>query len=292
MKMRSMLFMPGNNPGMLRTGGIHGTDGIILDLEDAVSLGEKDAARALVKYALSTLSYPCCVLVRINGIATPYWEADLNAVIPCGPDALMIPKCESPEEIQALDSAVTKLERQAGLPEGSVRFMCLIESPLGIRNGFEIAAASKRVESLALGAADLTADLGTQVSVEGTEVAYAMGKMLMDARAAGVYAYDSAYPDVENINGLTARCRAAKQMGYDGKPVISPSHVDIVNKIFSPSRQEIEKARAIVEAAQAGIRQGLGVISLNGAMIDAPILKRARQVLEMAERTGKGGVVV
>lgn len=292
MKMRSILFMPGNNPGMLRTGGVHGADGIILDLEDAVSPHEKDAARTLVKHALAALSYPCRVLVRINGIATPDWEADLNAVIPCGPDALMIPKCESPMELQTLDHAVTKLEQQAGLPEGKVRFMCLIESPLGIRNGFEIATASKRVESLALGTADLTADLGTQISVEGTEVAYAMGKMLMDARAAGVYAYDSAYPDVENIDGLIARCQAAKQMGYDGKPVISPSHVDLVNEIFSPSRQEIEKAYEIVEAAQAGIRQGLGVIALNGAMIDAPILKRAKQVLALAERTGKGGAVV
>jgi len=288
MRRRSALFMPGNNPGMLQSGGIHGADGIILDLEDAVPADSKDSARTLVKHALSTLKYPCQVLVRVNGITTPHWEADIQAVVPCRPDVLVIPKCESTQEMQDWDLAVRKLERQKGIVEGSIRFMCLIESPLGVRNGFEIAKATPRVESLALGCADLTAELGTQVSLEGTEVAYAMGKMLMDARAAGVYAYDTAYADVENIDGLVARCQISKQMGYDGRPVISPSHVEIVNTLYCPSQKEIESAMEIILAAEEGIRKGRGAISLNGAMIDAPILKRARQVLELAKLM-KGG---
>ena len=283
MKRRSALFIPGNNPGMLQNGGIFGADGIILDLEDAVSASNKDAARTLVKSALTTFRYPCQVLVRVNGITTPLWEADLQAVVPCGPDVLVIPKCESAHEMQRWDQTVRKLELQSGFVEGSIGFMCLIESPLGIRNSFEIATVSPRVESLALGCADLTAELGTQASLEGIEVAYAMGKMLMDARAAGVYAYDTAYVDVENIEGLTKRCQISRQMGYDGRPVISPGHIEIVNKIYSPTRGEIETAREIVAAAEEGIRSGHGVVSLNGSMIDAPILKRARQVLELVK---------
>ena len=288
MKLRSALFMPGNNPGMLQNGGIHGADGIILDLEDAVPVSEKDAARSLVKNALLMLKYPCKTMVRVNGITTPYWKADLKTIVPCNPDILVIPKCESPEEMQKWDREVSKLEQEARLQAGNIRFMCLIESPLGVKNGYDIAAATHRVESLALGCADLTLDLGTQVSLEGIEVAYAMGKMLMDARAAGVYAYDTAYADVENIEGLMARCRVSKQMGYDGRPVISPSHVDIVNSFFSPSKKEIEAAREIVEAAEEGLRQGKGAISLHGSMIDAPILKRAKNVLELAKLKGGG----
>lgn len=291
MKRRSALFMPGNNPGMLLNGGIHNADGIILDLEDAVSPDEKDAARILVKHALKTLRYPCQVMIRINGITTPYWRDDLEAVVPFGPDCLVIPKCESAREMQTMDEAVSALERRAGLSAGKVRFMCLIESAVGIRNGYEIAAASPRVESLALGAADLTVDLGTQVSPGGAEVAYAMSKLLIDARAAGVCAYDTAYADVENIPGLIERCKYAKQLGYDGRPVISPGHVDIVNEMFSPSPAEIEAAREIVEAAEEGLRQGRGAVSLNGVMIDTPNLKRAQQVLLMAERM-KGGVAI
>jgi len=283
MKIRSALFMPGNNPGMLQNGGVHGADGIILDLEDAVPISEKDAARALVKNALLTLKYPCKTMVRVNGITTLYWKEDLQAIVPCNPDILVIPKCESSEEMQNWDREVSKLEQKAGLQVGNIRFMCLIESPQGVRNGYEIAVAAPRVDSLALGCADLTVDIGTQVSLEGIEVAYAMGKMLMDARAAGVYAYDTAYADVDNIDGLIARCQISKQMGYDGRPVISPGHVDIVNGIFSPSEKEIEAAGEIVEAAEEGLRQGKGAISLHGAMIDAPILKRARNVLELAK---------
>ena len=288
MRMRSALFMPGNNPGMLQSGGIHGADGLIIDLEDAVSADEKDAARSLTKNALLTLKYPCQVLVRVNGITTPHWEKDLEAIVPCCPEVLTIPKCESAKEMKIWDQAVSKIEKQAGVPKGQIRFMCLIESPLGVINGYNIATATSRVDSLALGCADLTFDLGTQVSLEGAEIAYTMGKMLMDARAAGVYAYDTAFANVENLDGLIARCQLSRQMGYDGRPVISPSHVEIVNKLYSPSPQEIEAAREIVEAAEEGIRQGRGAIALNGAMIDAPILKRARQVLELSQLM-KGG---
>ncbi|MFZ7102463.1 MAG: HpcH/HpaI aldolase/citrate lyase family protein [Peptococcaceae bacterium] len=289
MKRRTALFMPGNNASMILNAGIHGADGIILDLEDAVAPGEKDAARIMVRNALKTMKYSCEILVRINGLSTAFWKPDLNYIVPYAPDALVIPKCEYTEEIKMLDDYITNIEKENNISVGSVKLMCLLESATGIKNGYEIASASSRVESIALGAIDLTYDLGTELSDDGAEMQYSRAKMLIDARAAGVYAYDTSYPDVENIEGLIKWTKFCKALGYDGRPVISPSHVNYVNEIFTPSQEEIAYAQEVLDATEEGVRQGKGAVTLHGSMLDAPHIKRARQVLELANAIKRGG---
>ncbi len=166
--------------------------------------------------------------------------------------------------------------------------MCLIETALGVRNGYEIATASGRVESLSLGAIDLTFDLGTELSETGEEMLYSRAKMLLDAKAAGVYAYDTSYPNVENIEGLIYWTKYCKQLGYDGRPVISPGHVDIVNRIFSPSEEEIAYSKEVLAATEEGRKLGKGAVTLRGKLLDAPHIKRARQILAMAEKMSGG----
>ena len=288
MKRRTALFMPGNNPGFLINGGIHGADGIIFDLEDAVAPREKDAARTLTKYALRDMDYPCERLVRINDISTPYWKIDLDAVVPSKPDGIVLPKCERASDVIEFDEYITSVEERCGLPVGEIKFMCLIETCLGVRNAYEIASASKRVDSIALGCVDLTFDMGTEISDEGIETQYSRAKLLVDGRAAEVYVYDTSYTDVENIEGLIKWCKIAKQLGYDGRPVISPSHVEIVNEIFSPSAEEIAYAEEVVEAIEEGRRLGKGAVTLRGKMLDVPHIKRAEQILKVARQLNGG----
>ena len=281
---RSLLFLPSNNPNMLQNGGQLDADGLIFDLEDAVSPDEKDAARELLKNALASLKFGRCTLtVRINGLDTPYWEEDLEAILPLRPDSIMPPKVSGAPYIQKLDEKLTALERAYGIPEGHTKLIALLETAVGVENAYAIATASPRVEALFLGAEDLTADLRCQRTKEGAEIAYARGRVVMAARAAGVEAYDTPFTDVRDIEGLEQDAAYAKSLGFSGKACISPAHVAGVNRAFSPSAQEIQYAKDVFGAIEEAKRQGKGAISLRGKMIDAPIVQRARLVLEAAQ---------
>ena len=280
---RTMLFLPGNNPNMMRNGGLLGADSIIFDLEDAVAPDQKDAARDLVKQALTALDFGRCErIIRINALDTPYWETDLEEMIPLRPAMIMPTKVSGAEYIRKLDQRMSEIEAANGLPVGEIRLIPLLETTLGIENAYGIATASPRMEALYLGAEDLTADLRCGRTKEGAEIAYARGRLVCAARAAGIEAYDTPFTDVEDMEGLEADARLAKGLGYTGKAVISPRHVDCVNRVFSPSPQEIAYARDVFEAIRQAKEQGKGAISLRGKMIDAPIVQRARLVLEAA----------
>ena len=280
---RSMLFLPGNNPNMIVGGGYLGADSIILDLEDAVSPDDKDAARKLVRNALRSVSFGKCeVIVRINALDTPYWEQDVETIVPLCPDLIMPTKVSGAEYIRQLDEKLASVEAAHGLPIGKTRLLPLLETALGIENAFAIASASKRIAALFLGAEDLSADLRCPRTKEGAEIAYARGRIVCAARAAGVEVYDAPFTDVEDLEGLRADARLAKGLGFTGKAVISPRHVDTVNEVFSPSPAEIAHAKEVFAAIEEAKRQGKGAISLHGKMIDAPIVQRARLVLEAA----------
>ena len=286
---RTMLFLPGNNPNMIMNGEYLGADSIIFDLEDAVSPDEKDAARILVRNALREMTFGRCeVIVRLNALDTPYWEEDLEAVVPLRPAVLMPTKVSGGGYIRTLDARIAEIERAHGLPEGEIKIIPLLETTLGIENAFEIATSSPRMAALYLGAEDLSADLRCARTKGGAEIAYARGRLVCAARAAGIEAYDTPFTDVEDLEGLEADARLAKGLGYTGKAVISPRHVDIVNEVFSPSRAEILHAKEVFAAIEEAKRQGKGAISLHGKMIDAPIVQRARLVLEAAEAIGGG----
>lgn len=280
---RSMLFLPANNPNMIGNGGLLGADSIIFDLEDAVSPDQKDAARELLKHALQYLDFGKCeIIVRINGLDTPYWQDDLQEIIPFRPDVIMLPKVSGPEDIQTLANALTALEQDSHRQVGSTRILALLETALGVENAFAIARSSPRMIGLFLGAEDLTADLRCRRTKEGGEILYARGRIISAARAAGIDAYDTPFTDVSDLEGLAADAAFAKGLGFSGKACISPGHITIVNQTFSPTPQEIAYASDVIAAIEEAKRLGKGAISLRGKMIDAPIVQRARLILEAA----------
>jgi citrate lyase subunit beta/citryl-CoA lyase len=285
---RTMLFMPGNNAGMLLNADALGADSVILDLEDAVSPTEKDAARILVRNALKYLDYRDCeVIIRINSIDTDFWKKDLDEIIPFRPDFIMPPKINSKEDIEIVASYMEEVEKRHDIKEATP-IIALIETALGVENAYEIARSSDRVIGIFLGAEDLTADLRCERTKEGAEILYARGRMVMAARAANIAVYDTPFTDVNDDEGLIKDSEFAKSLGFSGKAAISPRHVMAINEVFSPSLEEIEYAKEVMDTIREAEEQGKGAVSLRGKMIDAPIVERVRQTLEMAEAIGGG----
>ena len=286
---RSMLFLPGNNPNMLINGATLGADAIIFDLEDAVSPAEKDAARILVRNTMRYMDLGGCeTIVRINSVDTPYWQADLDAVAPQKPDLILLPKSACAQDIQLVDAYLTEKEAQAGMDNGTIGLMPLIETAMGVENAFAIATAAKRVKALFLGAEDLTADLQCKRTKEGREIEYARTRLVVAARAAGVDVYDTPFTDVNDDEGIWTDAQLAKALGFTGKASISPRHVEVINTVFSPTEKEIDYAYEVLDAIEMAKRMGKGAIALHGKMIDAPIVARAQRTIDMAIALGLG----
>ena len=286
---RSMLFLPGNNPNMLINGNCLGSDAVIFDLEDAVSPAEKDAARILVRNTMRYMDFRGCeIIVRINSIDTPYWQKDLDAILPQRPGLILLPKTGSARDVQEADAYITQLEQQLGLAPNTVGLMPLIETALGVENAFAIATAADRVQALFLGAEDLTADLRCKRTKEGREIEYARTRLVMAARAAGVEVYDTPFTDVNDDEGIRKDAAYAKALGFSGKASISPRHVGVINEVFSPTQADIDYAYEVMDAITLAKEQGKGAIALRGKMIDAPIVTRAEQTIAMAEALGLG----
>ena len=286
---RSMLFLPGNNPNMLINGNCLGADAVIFDLEDAVSPDEKDAARILVRNTMRYMDFRGCeIIVRINSIDTPYWKKDIDAILPYTPGLILLPKTGSAADVLAADEYITLTEQKLGLAQGTVGLMPLIETAMGVENAFAIASATSRVKALFLGAEDLTADLQCKRTKEGREIEYARTRLVMAARAAGVDVYDTPFTDVNDDEGIETDASLAKSLGFSGKASISPRHVDVINRVFSPTLAEIDYAYEVMEAIALAKKQGKGAIALRGKMIDAPIVTRAQRTIAMAQALGLG----
>ena len=288
---RSMLFLPGNAPNMIINGDSLGADSIILDLEDAVSPDEKDAARLLVKNAIQEMGFVGVeVTVRINAIDTAYWKDDLDAIVPLKPDLIMPPKASSAADMKTLDAYIAEVEARSNIPVGTIKLIPLIETALGVERAFEIASACPRVSALFLGGEDLTADLRCKRTKAGNEIDYARKRLVCAARAAGIDVYDTPFTDVNDDEGIVVDAEYAKSLGFTGKSAIAPRHVRTINEVFSPSMADIEYAKLVFEAIRIGKLQGKGAVSLRGKMIDKPIVERARQTLEAAKQLGIGGI--
>ncbi|MBT2733247.1 citrate (pro-3S)-lyase subunit beta [Bacillus sp. ISL-7] len=288
---RSMLYVPGNNPGMIRDANIYGADSIMFDLEDSVSVNEKDSARLLVYQALKTMDYGRTeILVRVNGLDTPYGRDDFEAIVRAKPDAIRLPKTEKPEDLVEADQLITQIEREAGMEYGTIKLMAAIESALGVINAYQIATASKRLIGIAIGAEDFVTDLKTTRSKEGIELLAARSQVLFAARAAGIDALDTVFSDVDDEEGFIQEVKLVKQLGFDGKSLINPRQINMVHDIYSPTEAEIRKSIAVIEAAKEAETKGSGVISLNGKMIDKPIVERAYRVLELAKAVNRVSV--
>ena len=284
---RSMLFLPGNNPNMLINGSVLGADAVIFDLEDAVSPSEKDAARVLVRNTLRYMDFTGCErIVRINATDTPYWQADLDAILPEKPELILLPKTGTAQDALTADAYITQLEEKLGLPKNSVGLMPLIETALGVENAFQIASCCDRIQALFLGAEDLTADLRCKRTKQGREIEYARTRLVVAARAAGVEVFDTPFTDVNDDAGIWEDAALAKALGFTGKASISPRHLDAINQTFSPTMAEIDYAYVVLEAIALAKKHGKGAIALRGKMIDAPIVARAQRTIEMAEQLG------
>lgn len=281
---RSMLFVPGSNAAMLSNSFIYKPDSIMFDLEDAVALKEKDSARLLVAHALQHPLYKEIeTVVRVNPLDSEFGLLDLNVVVRAGVDLVRMPKTESAQDVLDMDHAITEIEKACGRKAGSTKMLAAIESPLGITQANQIAFASKRLIGIALGAEDYVRNLKTERSPEGIELLFARCSILQAARAAGIQAFDTVYSNANNEEGFLKEAALIKQLGFDGKSLINPRQIELLHNLFAPTQKDVEQAKRIIEAAAEAERQGAGVVSLNGKMIDAPIIDRAKLVLERAK---------
>lgn len=284
---RSLLYVPGNMPSMLQNIPLFPCDAVIIDLEDAVPLNEKDAARILVKRFLeSNTGRTKEVLVRINPLDTKWAYHDLKAVLPFLPDGIRLPKADTPEIVEHLDTMLTEFEEELGLEIGRFRILPSIESAQGVINANPIARTSKRVFGLAFGAEDYTASMEIDRTRGGEELFNARMNILWAAKAAGIQAIDTIYADVNDAEGLRRETELVKKLGYTGKCMVNPRQIDVIHEVFAPKQEEVEYALQVIDAIKRARSMGTGVISLNGRMIDAPVVKRAARVLRTAHAHG------
>ena len=280
------MFVPGNNPGMMQDAFIYGPDSIMLDLEDSVTMAEKDSARLLVYNALKTIDYGNTeMVVRINPLNTPYGKKDIEAVVKAGIDVIRMPKTETAEEVVEVEREIEKVEKEIGCL-GRTQIMAAIESALGIVNAYAIATASKRMMGIALGAEDYRANLKTQRTPEGSELLLARETIVVAARAAGIAALDTVYSNLNDMDTFRKEVELIKTLGFDGKSIINPRQIEIVNEVFTPSEKAIEKSKVILAAIKEAEQRGSGVIAVNGKMIDRPVVLRAQRTIDLAIASG------
>ena len=281
---RSRLYLPGSEPKYFVNAALHGPDAVILDLEDSVHASEKDASRVLVRNTLRAVDFGTCErMVRINQL--PLGLEDLDAIVPEGPDLILVPKVETAEQIKEIDHHIDRLTKLAGT-QRPIWIMPILESALGIENAFEIATASDRVCALTIGLEDYTADLGVVKTSTGAETLFARMRIVNAAKAAGLQAIDSVFGDVGDPDGLARWGEASRAMGFEGMGCIHPGQIPIIHRAYAPSDKEIEKALKIVAAYEDAQLRGLGVVSLGSKMIDAPVVNRAVKLVARARQMG------
>ena len=282
--LRTLLFVPGNRPNMIEKARNLPADALVLDMEDSVPAAEKANARALVRDSLAGLVRKRQrVFVRINSLATGLAQEDLEAVVSKGLDGINQPKPGSADDIKEVASVIERLERERGVEAGQVKLLPWVETAKGVLNAFDIASASPRVVGIAFGAEDFTLDTGMMRTHEGGELLLPRIMVVIAARAAEVMAIDTPYNDFRDEAGLIREAQLARRLGFDGKFLIHPSQIEPVNRIFRPSPEEVDQARRVVAAFEAAEARGFASTSLDGKMIDIPIVNRARKLLMMAD---------
>ena len=290
---RSLLYVPGNMPSMLQNVPLFQCDAVQIDLEDAVPLAEKDAARILVRRFLDTYKVRNKeVLVRINGLDTKWALDDLKMVLPGIPDGIRLPKADSPDVVERLDTLLTEYEEELGLEVGYFKILPSIETAMGVINAVFTARASNRLIGLAFGAEDYTATMEINRTKTGEELFNARMNVLWAAKAAGIQALDSIFADVNDMDALRAETELIKKLGFTGKSLINPRQIDVVHEVFAPKQAEVDYALQVMDAIKRAREMGTGVISLKGKMIDRPVVVRAARVLSTARAHGMVDVVI
>ena len=282
--MRSWLFVPGNRPRMIQKAPTLGADVIVYDLEDALPSAEKASGRRLVAEALEAPAGRSLRYVRVEADPEPGLE-DARAVVGPGLDGLVLPKVSDVSLLHRTDAALGALEAGAELEPGSVRILAMIESARGLLAASAIAAASPRMVGLFFGAEDFTLDLGVFASEEEgpDEMLYARSAVAVAAASRGLVAVDRIVPEFRTLEPLAADTKRARRLGFGGKGVIHPRQIACVHQSLAPSREQVEKAREVIQHFEQAHREGAGTLQVEGKMVDRPIVEKARRLLQMAE---------
>lgn len=283
--MRSVLYVPGNNPRMIAKAPTFPADIITLDLEDSVPPAEKENARKLIRENLKAVGANGSeVYVRINNWETEMTNDDLEAVVYEGLHGVTLAKCGHPDHVKRLDWKLEELERRRGLPIGSIKVSLLLETAKGIINAYESCIASPRVVSAIFGAVDYCKDMRVKLTSEGKEQEYARAHMAVAARAAGVVAIDCPFVAYQDMEAFEKSVLQGRQMGYEGRMLIHPSQVEPANRLYSPDPADVEWARGVVKAfEEEAIAQGKAAISYQGKMVDTPVYLNAKDILSAYE---------
>lgn len=284
---RSMMFLNCQKPGLIKDPYIYKPDSIMLDLEDAVSPNQKDAARYSLYHALREVNYRGVErVVRINGLDTEYWREDVRVCVAGGADAIRIAKTERADDVRQVEAAVAAAEEEFGRPQGSTLLMAAIESARGVTNLLEICEASERLFGVALSGGDYTKDLQTSISKTGIELAGARQMMVIAARAAKVQCFDTVYTDLDDAEGFRREVEMDKIMGFDGKSLINPRQIAVVHQVYTPTEKEIFFAEKVVNEIESKRKQGIGVFVVDGKMIDVAFYDGAQRTLALARAAG------
>ena len=284
---RTMMFLNAQKPGLIKDPYIYKPDSLMLDLEDAVAINQKDAARFSLYHALQEIDYHGCEkVVRINGLDTDMWKEDIRCSVAGGCDTIRIPKTESPKDVRMVEAAVEEAEKEFGRPVGSVLIMAALESARGVMRALDICDASERMMGIALSGGDYTKDLMTHITGTGIELMGARQNMIIAARAAGVQCFDTVFTNLEDMEGFKRDVETIHLMGFDGKSIINPRQIKIVHEIFTPTQKDIIFSEKVIKEIDSKKAQGIGVFTVDGKMIDIAFYDGAVRTIRLARAAG------
>lgn len=289
---RTLLWVNGNDTDKLKAAIESNADVIVLELEDMCPASDKIAAREGAVEALKNWDFKGKERgIRINSLDSPWGRQDLEAILPCVPDFIRLPKCETVDYVIGVDAILTQYELTHGLSQNTIELILMLETPLGIINGYQMAVCSKRVTGMGLGAGDLTSAMGVDrdVTVGSIQLLYAKQKMLMDAKAAGIQVFDTTVvcqqDQMEELNDFISRdTRNIKNMGFTGRSVSMLPHVELINQVFSPTEEEVRLAHSLINGYQKAMEDGISEIFIEGHFVDPPIVEKAQQVISLADQ--------
>ena len=280
--LRSWMFVPGNRQRFLDKAIDSPADAVFLDLEDGVPPPEKAAARDMVRETLGRPPGGPMRLVRVNAVGSPWFAEDIATVVVPGIEGVTLPKVEEPSVVVEVASQLSELERQAGIPEGQTRIVAAIESARSLINAAAVAAAHPRVLALMFGAEDFALDLGlgTQREAEARELVFARSSIVVAAASARALSIDGVFPNLEDPEGLDLDVVQARRLGFSAKSTFNPRQIEVINRVFSPSPDEVEYARKVVKAFEEAQARGDGSVAVGGQLVDLPIVRRGQRLLE------------
>ena len=284
---RAPLFIPADDPKKIKKGLTLNADAVILELEDGVAYSQKAEARQNIVDALTTLNFGRSErLVRINAVTTELAETDIETTMIGQPDGYMVPKVDSAETLKWVSEQITAWENKHGWPEGEIKLLAIIESALGVMNLREIATADPRLEALIFGAEDLAGDMGAIRTDAGWEGFYARSAVVTAAAAFGLEAIDTPHVTIKDSTGLTTQAQRALELGYSGKLAIHPAQLEPIHHIFTPTPERIAAAKRLLQAFNNHKAQGKGVFTLDGKMVDMPMVRAAQKIIDKAQQIG------